>query len=109
MALRLGRKNGDFILSIPFPHFNVVKKGNKFEVEFPPQKGKRKVDLMLLLSTKSRRRRGSWQGSAGTDAEVRRLMSGEYRTSWIEIMPGRTLRDKKEWFVHITYEFEPEV
>ncbi len=115
-GFKISEENSDFVINIPFPHFEIVeivekekgteKDKKRIEVVLPPQKGKRKVNLRLLLSTKSRRRRGTWQGSAGTDAEVRRLMSGEYRTSWIEIMPGRTLRDRDRWFVNITYEVE---
>jgi len=95
-------ENGDFILEIPFPRFE-IKDG---KVSIPPSKGERKKQVALLLSTKTRRRRGTWQGSQGTDAEVRRLMTGEYRTSWIEIMRGRTIRDRHKWYVNITFDFE---
>ncbi len=96
--------NGDFILELPFPHFEID--GGK--VTIPRSKGLRKPRLSLLLSTKTRRRRGAWQGSEGMDANVRRLMNGEYRTSWIEISRGKSVRDLNKWYVNITFEFEAE-
>ena len=38
----------------------------------------------------------------GTQAEVRRVVKGEYKITWIELNRGKRLGEKNKWYVHMT-------
>lgn len=38
----------------------------------------------------------------GTQAEIKRVVKGEYKITWVEINRGKKLGDKNKWFVHLS-------
>lgn len=38
----------------------------------------------------------------GTQAEIKRVVKGEYKITWVEINRGKKLGDKNKWFIHLT-------
>jgi len=63
-------------------------------------------NINVILSTKSRRESGQWEDNEGTNAEIRRIMSGEYKVSWIEIIKRTRFGKYAVWFVNMSIEYE---
>lgn len=94
----IAEKDNDFIIKIPFSHYE--PSGNKDE-PFLWKNSKKKNYIELILITKKRRANKTWQSDEGTDAEIRRVMSGELKVSWIEINRGKKVGKKNQWFVNM--------
>lgn len=53
------------------------------------------------MVTKKRQKNKTWFSDEGTDAEIKRVMSGELKVSWIEINRGKSIGDRNYWFVNM--------
>lgn len=88
-------EDGDFILNIPVPKYKL--NGNKLIL---PNKLGTTKHIFLLLATKGRKKNKTWFKDAGTDAEIKRIVTktangkSEHENRWLEYL--HTLPDKKK-------------
>jgi IS605 OrfB family transposase len=99
--------DSDFIIELPLVEYIAKEtKGKnkmftKVEILSPPKV----KNIPVILSTRRRKESGQWFSDEGTNAEIRRIISGEYKVSWIEIVK-RTRFGKHDWFVNMVISFE---
>lgn len=102
-------ENGDFIIGLPLMEYQakeVKGKNNKAYINIELLTPPKPKNINVILSTKSRRESGQWEDNEGTNAEIRRIMSGEYKVSWIEIIKRTRLGKYAGWFVNMSIEYE---
>jgi IS605 OrfB family transposase len=106
---KIKEHNGDFVIWIPFPQYKEKEKRDKFrpweKFEFIDTPKKRYIPV--ILSTE-RRQRNFWKKDEGTDAEVRRVLKGEYKVKSLEILKGKKIGEKSQWFVNLSIKYEVE-
>ena len=101
---------GDFVIELPLMDYTAKevksktndKKYVKIELIEPPKV----KNIKVILSTKRRRASGQWFSDEGTNVEIRRVISGEYKVSWIEIVRRTRFGKHAEWFVNMTIHYE---
>jgi transposase len=101
-------ENGEFLIDLPMPSYTKIpeaeldkyKPWNKFTL----LESNRKKKITLLLSTKTRKKRGDWISDLGTEAEIKRVLDGTYTVTTLEV-----LQKDEKWFIHmsIKYDVEP--
>lgn len=111
--------NEDFIINIPFPWYEIVwgikkdKKTNEEkkyrEITLLPKKGSSLNNIKLILSTYSRKKNDNWQKDFSTEAEIKKVMSGEYEVKTIEIIKGKRIQERYIWFVNLITSFDKPV
>lgn len=105
--------NNDFILDIPFPEYKykAEDKMDKYKpwekLEFPETS--KKKHIRLILSTATRKRKEGWTKDWGVEAEIRKVMQGEYKVSKIEIIRGKKIGMRRYWFVNFVINFNKPV
>lgn len=99
--------NGDFIIELPLMAYHKAKgKSEKEYVELDIEPVV--LNVPVILSTQRRRANKTWFKDEGTDAEIRRVMSGEYKVSWLEILQrNRFGKTHGDWFVNFTIKYQP--
>lgn len=99
--------DGDFIIELPLMEYiSKETKGKnktfpKIEILNPPKV----KNIPVILSTRRRKESGQWFSDEGTNAEIRRVISDEYKVSWIEIV-RRTRFGRHDWFVNMVISLE---
>jgi IS605 OrfB family transposase len=100
--------NGDFILNIPFPEYKYKEKVDKYnpweKLEF--LKTPKKKHIQLILSTLNRKRNEGWNKDWGAEAEIKKVIKGDYKISKIEIAKGKRLNERNYWFVNFVINSE---
>jgi len=98
----------DFIVELPLVDYvaEEVKtaKGRftKINISKPPKI----KNIPVILSTLRRRQSGQWFSDDGTNAEIRRVISGEYKVSWIEIVRRTRFGKHDDWFVNMVIKYD---
>lgn len=100
--------NNDFVLDIPFPEYKY--KADKIDKYKPWEKleflkTSKKKHIQLILSTATRKRKDGWNKDWGVEAEIKKVMQGEYKVSKIEIIRGKRLGERYYWFVNFVIGF----
>ncbi|MBI4727196.1 IS200/IS605 family element transposase accessory protein TnpB [candidate division TA06 bacterium] len=100
-------QNGDFIIELPLMAYHKAK--GKTEREYVElDAGPAILNIPVILSTQRRRANKTWFKDEGTDAEIRRVMSGEYKVSWLEILQrNRFGKAHGDWYVNFTIKYQP--
>lgn len=113
-----GKKQKDIIIEIPFPKFKIrdnikSKKGGKI-IEYIKE-GKLNYIPFILITKRRKKKtrkddRDKWLQDEGTNAEIRKVISGDYKVNYAEIKPGKRFGEKRKWFVNlaIKYDVKPE-
>jgi len=102
----------DFIFEVPLIKYTATNKKStsgknytKVQLNNPPVP----MNVPLLLSTMRRRqtKKGmQWNKDEGTNAELRRVMSGEYKVSYAEIIRRTRFGKHDDWFVNFSIKFK---
>jgi len=100
-------ENGDFVIDLPLMAYHRVggKAGREYiELDRPPAV----LNVPVILSTSRRRANKTWFRDEGTDAEIRRVMAGEYKVSWVEILQRKRFgKPYGGWYVNFTIKYQP--
>lgn len=98
----------DFIVELPLVEYTgedvKTDKGKftKITISNPPKI----KNIPVILSTRRRRQSGQWFNDDGTNAEIRRVISGEYKVSWIEIVRRTRFGKHDDWFVNMVIKYD---
>jgi len=101
-------KEGDFIVELPLVEYTAedVKtakgKFTKINISKPPKI----KNIPVILSTLRRKQSGQWFSDEGTNAEIRRVISGEYKVSWIEVVRRTRFGKHDDWFLNIVIKYD---
>lgn len=99
-------ENDDFIIELPLMEYNLKgvkdKKYNKIELCMPPKI----KNIPVILSTLRRRESGQWFKDEGTNTEISRVLTGEYKVSSIEIIRRTRFGKHADWFVNMSIKHE---
>lgn len=97
-------KEGDFIIELPLLEYAVTQKNERSFVEIidPPTI----KNVPVILSTKRRKKTEQWVKGRGTNDEIRRAMSGEYRISWLEVTKRTRVGKHDDWFVNLSIQYD---
>lgn len=100
-GIAIEKHNDDFIIALKFPKFERKKEVDKYrpweKFDFVPRKT---TEIKFILSTKRRRKNKSWFSDFGTDAEIRKLMNGDYEKEWSEWIKSHSKEYKKNKTKH---------
>jgi IS605 OrfB family transposase len=100
--------NSDFVIDLPLMEYitKETKGKNKtfhnVEILKPPKV----KNIPVILSTLRRKESGQWFSDEGTNAEIRRIITGEYKVSWIEIVRRTRFGKHYDWFVNMVISYE---
>ncbi len=98
----------DFIVELPLVEYiaEEVKtakgKFTKINISKPPKI----KNIPVILSTLRRKQSGQWFSDEGTNAEIKRVISGEYKLSWIEIVRRTRFGKHDDWFVNMVIKYD---
>lgn len=98
----------DFIVELPLVEYTgedvktAKGKFTKITISKPPKI----KNIPVVLSTLRRRQSGQWFSDDGTNAEIRRVISGEYKVSWIEILRRTRFGKHDDWFVNMVIKYD---
>ena len=99
-----GSKEGDFIIELPLLEYVVTQKNERSFVEIidPPTI----KNVPVILSTKRRKKMEKLVNGRGTNDEIRRAMSGEYKVSWLEVVKRTRVGKHDDWFVNLSIRYD---
>nr|7C7L_A Chain A, CRISPR-associated protein Cas14a.1 [uncultured archaeon]7C7L_B Chain B, CRISPR-associated protein Cas14a.1 [uncultured archaeon] len=104
-GFEISNHNSDFIIKIPFGRWQVKKEIDKYrpweKFDFE-QVQKSPKPISLLLSTQRRKRNKGWSKDEGTEAEIKKVMNGDYQTSYIEVKRGSKIGEKSAWMLNLS-------
>jgi len=101
-------ENGDFIMELPLAEYateNVKTARGKF-IKIDICKPPRIKNIPVILSTLRRRQSKQWFRDEGTNAEIKRVISGEYKVSWIEVIRRTRFGKHDDWFVNLAIKYD---
>jgi IS605 OrfB family transposase len=96
--------DGDFIIELPLLEYFVTGINGRSFVEIiePPSI----KNVPVILSTKRRKKMEQWVKGKGTNDEIKRVVSGEYKISWLEVTKRTRAGKHDDWFVNFSIRYD---